>query len=240
MRLLALNPNTSAEVTGAFVAEAMRIAPPGVTIEGVNGGFGARIVTTEAENLIAGHAALELAAVHALGCDGVILAISFDTALRALSELLPVPVTGLTEAALAAAGEAPVGVVIFGASSWPLYRRLLEGYGHAPVAWEVIEFATRAEYLNAEARDDAVLAAVDRLAKAGAGAAVILGAAVVGMAARLAPRASIPVSDGAAAVALSVARVTGGAPLPSRPVPIAETIGLSPALTRLIAGDLPA
>ncbi|MGR3369550.1 MAG: aspartate/glutamate racemase family protein [Sagittula sp.] len=239
MRLLALNPNTSAEVTEAFVAEALRIAPPGVSVEGVTGGFGARIVTTEAENLIAAHAALELAARHAEGVDGMILAISFDTALRALSELLPVPVTGLTEAALAAAGDAPVGVVIFGASSLPLYQHLLDGYGYAPVAWEVIEFATRAEYLIAEARDEAVLAAVERLAEAGAGAAVILGAAIVGMAARLAPRVAIPVSDGAAAVALSVERVAKGAALPTRPTPIAETIGLSPALTRLIAGDVP-
>lgn len=237
MRLLAINPNTSVEVTQAFVAEARRIAPAGVEIEGVTGRFGARIVTTEAENLIAAHAALELAAEHGAGVDGVILAISFDTGLRALSELLPVPVVGLTEAALAQAGDGPVGVVIFGASSRPLYARLLAGYGCAPIAWEVIEFASREAYLDARAREDAVLATVARLAEAGAGAAVILGAAITGMASRLAPRAPIPVSDGAAALALCCDRVASAAPLPDRPVPIAETIGLSPALTALIAGD---
>ncbi|WP_353475210.1 aspartate/glutamate racemase family protein [Salipiger sp. H15] len=239
MRLLALNPNTSPEVTAAFVAEARRIAPEGTLIDGVTGGFGARIVTTEAENLIAAHAALELAAQHAGGVDGVILAISFDTALRALSELLPVPVVGLTEAALAATGGVPFGVVIFGASSQPLYARLLEGYGYSPAGWEVIEFASREDYLDAERRDGAVLGAIDKLAQAGAQAVVILGAAIVGMAARLAPRAAVPVSDGAAALALCRDRIAGGAAQPARPVPIAESIGLSPALAALLAGTQP-
>lgn len=236
MRLLAINPNTSEEVTQAFLAEARRIAPEGVTIDGATGTFGARIVTTEAEDLIAAHSALDLAAEHGAGVDGVILAISFDTALCALSELLPVPVVGLTQAALSAAGTKPVGVVVFGASSQPHYARLLSGYGCEPVAWEVIEFASREDYLNAEGRDTAVLDAIARLDKAGAGAVVILGAAIVGMAARLAPRSQIPVSDGAAAVALCCERIRSGASLPTRPEPIADSIGLSPALTALIGG----
>lgn len=235
MRLLAVNPNTSAEVTEAFVKEVRRHAPEGVSIEGVTGAFGARIVTTEAENIVAAHASLELAAAHWEGVDGVILAISFDSGLLALSELLPVPVVGLTEAALEKAGPGRVGAVIFGASSLPLYERLLAGYGREPVAWEVIDFASRAEYLNAGARDDVVLSAIARLAEAGATSAVILGAAIVGMAARLAPRATIPVSDGAAAMDLCRARITDGVPLPAKPIPIAESTGVSPALAALIS-----
>jgi len=238
MRLLALNPNTSAEVTEAFVAELRRIAPAGVEIEGVTGAFGAPIVTTEAENLVAAHAALELAATHATGFDGVILAISFDTARRALAELLPVPVVGITEAALgtlAAQGQPPIGAVIFGASSQPLYQRLLAEYGCDPVGWEVIEFASQADYLNANARDAAVLDAVMRLADAGAGAVVLLGAAIVGMAARLSPRAPVPLQDGAAALDLCRARIASGARLPPKPDVISESLGLSPALSALIS-----
>lgn len=235
MRLLAINPNTSTEVTDAVVAELRRNAPSDVQIEGVTGTFGASIVTTEAENLIAAHAALDLAAKHAVGFDAVILAISFDTAHRALSELLPVPVVGITEAALAGLKPETVGVVIFGASSQPLYQRLLAGYGCEPVAWEVIEFASQADYLNAKARDLSVLAAVQRLAEAGAGSVVILGAAVVGMAERLSSRAVVPIRDGAASLGVCLARIAEGAPLPPKPVPIAESHGISPALAALIA-----
>ncbi|MFK7837558.1 MAG: aspartate/glutamate racemase family protein [Sulfitobacter sp.] len=238
-RLLVLNPNTSPEVTQAFVAEARRVAPPDVQIEGVTGAFGARIVTSEAENVIAAHAALHLAAEHAGDVDGVILAISFDTGLRALSQLLPVPVVGVTEAAIAQAGRGPLGVVCFGASSQPLYARLLTGYGVEPVAWEIVEIASRAAYLDAEAQDAAVADAIARLAQKGAKASILLGTVVAGMAARLNPRAVIPISDAAAAVHLCLARVEAGAPLPTQPVPVSGTIGLSPALANLIAGKTP-
>ncbi|MEH6836316.1 MULTISPECIES: aspartate/glutamate racemase family protein [Falsihalocynthiibacter] len=239
MRLLVVNPNTSEEVTQAYVAKARRIAPAGVEIQGVTGRFGARIVTTEAENLIAAHSALALIAEHARGFDGVILAISFDTAKLAASELLPMPVVGITEAALteASADGRAFGAIIFGASSRPLYSRLIAGYGISPLAWDCVEFDSAADYFNASRRDDVIFAAVDRLARAGAEAVVILGAAVVGVADRLAPRATIPLFDGAVAVALCVSRVDGGEAGPPRPVPVGETLGLSAPLTNLIAGN---
>src|SRR4051794_8850066 len=99
-RLLVVNPNTSAEVTARFVAEARAVAPPGTVIEGVTGSFGAAIVTTHAENAIAGHAMLDLLAHHAAGHDAVILAISFDTALAAAGDVLDIPVVGITRSAL--------------------------------------------------------------------------------------------------------------------------------------------
>ncbi|MFK7880856.1 aspartate/glutamate racemase family protein [Roseobacter sp.] len=235
-RLLAINPNTSPEVTATFVSEARRIVPTSVTVDGVTGTFGARIVTSEAENIIAAHAALQLAAEHAGGVDGVILAISFDTGLRALSELLPVPVVGVTEAALLHAGDAPLGAICFGATSQPLYSRLLYGYGRTPVAWEVVEFASRADYLDAKARDTSVLDAIARLAEAGAERALLLGTAVVGMAGRLFPQAAIPVSDGAAAVRLCLERIETFDEPPPRKKPVAETVGLPPSLAALIAG----
>lgn len=235
-RILAINPNTSPEVTAAFVAEARRIAPGGVVVEGVTGGFGARIVTREAENVIAAHAALQLAADHANGVGAVILAISFDSGLRALRDLLPVPVVGVTESALVQAGDAPLGVVSFGASSTPLYTQLLADYGHKPVAWDVVEFKTREDYLNAPSKDAMVLEAITRLAASGAETAVLLGTVVAGMAARLQPYAAIPVSDGAAAVSYCLTRIATHKKPAQPSAPTAGTIGLSATLTALIAG----
>src|SRR6478735_3823964 len=103
IRLLAINPNTSVTVTARFLTEARRSLPNTATLDGATGRFGAGIVSSLAENVIAAHAALELLARHGGGYDAVILAISFDTALEAARDLMPVPVIGMTEAAIIAA-----------------------------------------------------------------------------------------------------------------------------------------
>ena len=236
-RVLVVNPNTSPEVTEAYLAAARAVAPPGVTLTGVTGRFGARIVSTEAENIVAGHSALELVADHAEGQDAVILAISFDTALDAIRPLLPVPVVGITGAALraAAAGGRRVGVVFFGEVSRGLYAKVLERNGIVPQGMEAVAVSGAADYLSPEAKDAAVLDACRRLTAQGAEAIVILGAAIVGMAARLAPHLPVPVHDGIEAVH---ACLSGQAAPPPPHRPLAESTGVSPALARLLQGDL--
>ncbi len=239
-RLLVVNPNTSTEVTEAYVAAARAVAPEGVTLTGVTGRFGARIVSTEAENVIAGHSALDLVAEHAAGHDAVILAISFDTALSALQSVLPMPVRGITGAALqsaAAAGGGRVGVVFFGEVSRALYHSVISGYGVAPSGMAAVEIGSVSDYLLPEAKDAAVLEACARLKRDGAEAIVICGAAIVGMAARLAPRFGLPLFDGIDALHACLAdlaepRADSAAP----PAPIATCVGLSPALTALLRG----
>ena len=237
LRLLAINPNTSAAVTEAFVSAARQQATAGVEIDGVTGRFGARIVSTEAENVIAGHSALDLAASHAPGYDAVILAISFDTALRALREVLSVPVIGITEAALAAAGERPIGVVLFGAVSQPLYERLIAGYGVTPVGFEAVEIASAEDYLSPAAKDRAVAEACRRLVARGAAAVVICGAAIVGMAARIARDVPVPVFDGLEAVALALEAVQARDDPHPPQRPVGASTGLSPPLAALLAGS---
>jgi len=237
-RILVVNPNTSPEVTAAYMATARAVVPQGVILTGATGRFGARIVSTPAENVVAGHSALDLVAEHAEGQDSVILAISFDTALDALRSVLSIPVVGISEAALRAATAPgwPVGVVFFGEVSRGLYEQVLARNGIVPVGMEAVEVAGAADYLSPEEKDAAVLDACLRLQGQGAGAIVILGAAIVGMAARLAPKLSLPVHDGIEAVhaclsgRMPAARGHGHRPL-------GENVGLSPALGRLLRGD---
>lgn len=238
LRILAVNPNTSAEVTDAFVHEVRRIAPQGVIIEGVTGQLGARIVSTEAENTVAGYAMLDLIARHTEGYDGVILAISFDTALQSAQEVLPVPVVGITEAALAAAGlqTHAIGVVIFGEICLPMYQRVIEGYGVHPSSYEIVGIGSAAAYLSPQALDQSVAAACERLVEAGANAVVICGTVVVGMAARLQAQVGVPLFDGASALKLCLDRIRAGETGPARPSPLAETTGLSRELTELLRG----
>lgn len=102
MRLLLLNPNTSPFITEQVASQARRCARGGTEIVAATGGFGARVITTRTEQAIAEHATLDALAHHADGCDAVVLAVSYDTALLAAREMLAIPVVGITEAALQA------------------------------------------------------------------------------------------------------------------------------------------
>lgn len=242
-RILVVNPNTSDEVTQAYLAAAREVAPQGVAFDGVTGSFGARIVSMEAENIIAGHSALDLVAAHAAGHDAVILAISFDTALPALRELLDIPVIGITKAAVdaAAAGGRKVGVVFFGEISRKLYSDLMRRYGVEPVGLTAVKIASAADYLAPEEKDRLVEDACNELAAQGAQTMVICGAAIVGMAARLQERVGLPLYDGVQAVATCLEALDAAktAPRP-RLAPVGEAVGLSADLNALLQNGVAA
>lgn len=239
-RLLVVNPNTTPAVTQRFVAEARALAGDSAQVEGVTGRFGAAIVSTPGEDVVAAHSALDLMAEHGAGADAVILAISFDSGLAAAREVMPLPVVGITEAALRAAQPVgPVGVVIFGEVSRGLYARVIAGHGIPVTAIEAVEIGSAADYLDEGARDVAVLAAVARLAAGGARAAVICGAVVVGIARRLAPRAALPLFDGGSAVAAALAAASARPALRQAPRPLSGSTGLPPRLAALLAGTWP-
>ena len=131
MRILVLNANTTDFVTQTAATEARRVASPGTEIVTATADFGAAIVATRSEHAIAEHAAVVLAARHAPDCDAVVIAVSYDTGLKALREMLNVPVVGMTEAALLSACMlgGPIGLISFGKRVWPIYRELIDGYG---------------------------------------------------------------------------------------------------------------
>src|SRR3954447_26893164 len=133
MRILVLNANTTDFVTQTAAAEARRVASPGTEIVAVTADFGAAIVATRAEHAVAQHAAAVLAARHASGCDAWVIAVSYNTGLKAFPEMLAIPVVGMTEAALLPACMlgGPIGLISFGRRVWPLYRELIDGYGLA-------------------------------------------------------------------------------------------------------------
>src|SRR5262245_46291077 len=97
MRLLFLNPNTSAELTDLGVALASRVARPETEIVPATGQFGARYIGTRATAAIAAHAALDAFARCQPAPDVVLLACFGDPGLLALRELAPVPVVGMAE-----------------------------------------------------------------------------------------------------------------------------------------------
>lgn len=104
IRLLLINPNTSAATTAAMVTIARETAPEGVRISGVTVAFGAPLITDEAGLATAADAVTALAAaLDPRDWDGAIVAAFGDSGLAALRGLLPIPVTGIGEAGMAEA-----------------------------------------------------------------------------------------------------------------------------------------
>jgi len=247
MRLLVINANTSQTVTDIVAAAARAAAEPGTEIVAVTGRFGARVIGTRTENAIAAHAALELAAEHHAGCDAVLIGVSLDTALDAMRELLPIPVVGMTEAAVIAAGRVAgrFGVIAFGQRTLPMYRDLIAGYSvnAERAAIRAIDVRPLDAYSDPQRVAGAVLAAARGLiADDGAEAIVLAGAAMAGMQTGLQPQLPVPVLDGiACGVALAAMLVHLRLPKPAAgsfaAPPPKETVGLAPALAQLLRPD---
>jgi allantoin racemase len=242
-RILIVNPNTTASVTARVLAEAQLWARPGTELTALTGETGASIVSTPAEELVAARAALEMLAQHHAGYDAAILAISFDSGLVASRAVLPIPVIGLTQAALhtAALVGRRIGMVGFGASARGLYRDLIERYGltgHV-LALDIIDLGSVASYLDETSLDAPLIETARRqVTELGVEVVVVAGAAVCGIGQRVAPAVGVPVLDGAGpAVALAEALAQLRLHAAAGPPALATTTasGLSPALTTLLS-----
>jgi allantoin racemase len=243
MKLLLVNGNTTQAITDRVVAEATRCAAPGTTITGVTARFGVSIVSTEAENEIAGHAVLDTLAVHVGDHDAAILAISFDTALLGAQQIVAIPVIGMTEASLLTAcllGRR-FGLISFGQSSRSMYLDLVQraGLWQRMAGLETIDLANSSSYLHEGGQDAAVIEASGRLIAAGADTIVVAGAAVAGIAHRLRARLSAPLLDGIACavgqaetlVRLGLSQRAAIAPLAG----VSAAIGINPALSQRLS-----
>lgn len=247
MRILVMNANTTAFVTETAAAEARRVASAGTDIVTATAEFGAAIIGTRTEAAIAEHAAVVLAARHAPACDAVVIAVSYDTGLKPLREMLAVPVVGMTEAALYTACMlgGRIGLISFGKRAWPMYRELIDSYGvDGRIAGSRVSDNTTAyapgDYTALDA--ELVATAHDLIEKDGAETIVVLGAVMAGASRRIESRVPVPVIDGMrAAVPLAESLVRIGARKPttgSYAAPAGrKTSGLDPALAAMMSKD---
>lgn len=239
MRILLINANTSAPITDRLVAMGDAIAPAGVRFHGATARFGARYIASRAASAIAAHAALDAYAEHGAGMDAVLLGCFGDPGLDALREIAPVPVVGLAEAAAAAALRlAPRFAVVTGGAAWgPMLAEFFAARGLGEALAGVRTLAPSGGEI---ARDpEAALAPLAEACRAaaeedGAGAVILGGAGLAGLAPRLADRLRVPLVCSVEAGLRAAIAALGGAraaPAPRRPV---ETVGLSPALAQLL------
>ncbi len=203
MKLLLLNGNTDAAMTGRLVAAARRMYPLHELV-GATARFGERYIASRRAAAVAAHAVVdgierEVGERNAHGYDAVVIACFGDPGLEAAREICPVPVLGLADASLVAARRiAPRIALLTGGAPWvPMLREfaLLRGLGPEEVriaaisltGGEIARDPEGALPILAEAACDAVAD--------GRGALVLGGAGLVGLAPRLRKAVGVPVLD---------------------------------------------
>lgn len=243
MRLLVANANTTEAITQICAEAARAAAAPGTEIIPATPRFGPEVISTRAENIIAGHALLALLAEYAGQVDAVLLAVSHDTALEAARQLMPVPVVGMTEAACftACLVGGRFGLVTFGGVE--TYRERIAQHGLAGRLASLIGVdATPQESV----RDPAgvqrkVMDGIARAVAEGAESVILGGAALAGYAARMQEDAAVPLLDGMACgvklaemlVALKLPKPVSGSFAAPRG---RNSIGLSAQLAAMLKG----
>lgn len=241
MRILVVNGNTTQAITDLAVGEARRAATSGTEVVGVTARFGAAFVSNAAQEAVAAHAVLDALARSYRGADAAILAISLDSGLSAARCLLPIPVVGMTEAALFTAcmlGDR-FGMIVLGRDAPPLYAQILERYG---VGSRLAECRSIERSLLGQ--DDALAERIAHEARTLAadcdiGAVVVCGAVFTGMARRVQPLVPVPLLDGiACGVRQAESLVRAKFPLPFRSAagPEPGMTGISPELAALFEG----
>jgi Asp/Glu/hydantoin racemase len=241
MRILLINPNTTADVTTIVASHAQRVAGEGITFVPVTGRFGARYIATRAAAAIAGHAALDAMAAHAQDCDAVYLACFGDPGLLALRELSSVPVVGMAEAAChaACAQGRRFGIVTGGALWRPMLTEFVTLIGLADRLSGVRTIAPTGRQIaqDPDAALAALAAACEACAREDKADVVILGgAALAGLAERIQSMVSVPLICSVEAGTKTVIAAARGSAIIGVPPRVAtESVGLSTALAMLLA-----
>lgn len=218
MRLLLVNPNTNAATTALMVGIAQGAAPPGVTIEGATAAAGAPLILDAAMLATAGQAVQALIAQTDLTpFAGVIIAAFGDPGLAAVRALTPLPVTGIAEAAMAAAAAHGRFAI---ATTTPLLaeaigaRAAAYGHGDAFAGTWLTEGDAGALMAEPGRLEAALEAAIRRaMAEAAPDAVIIGGGPLAAAAAALRPRLAVPIIEPVpAAVGLALRRAAGMPP----------------------------
>ena len=216
MKILMINPNTSAHVTQRMLEQAERVVGDQATIHAYTAQTGPAIISSRSENAIALAEMLRLAATHQAGHDVLVLGVSIDTGLMALREMLDIPVVGMAESALLTASMlgGKIGCLTLGASMVPVYEELTHSYGlsRRVSKWRAIEMPSAFRVTDADpVVAQALIEACEQLVhQDGSDVIVLCGAVLAGYASQVSEAVGVPVVDpiqAAALQAITVARM---------------------------------
>lgn len=205
MRLLIINPNTSEGVTARIRAAAEAAAQPTDRFITCSAAFGPELIVTRADAEQAARGVVETVRAHEGPLDGVILGSFGDTGAAEVRAMRPrLPVIGIAGAAFAVvrALEAPFGIVTFGAELVPGLRAKVHETGVEPQLLDIAHASSQpiGDPGTVQTRFfDDILALCADMETRGAGAIVLGGGPLAGMAQTLAPHCALPLIDGTSA-----------------------------------------
>jgi allantoin racemase len=200
MRLLLVNPNTSAAMTEGIATAARSVAAPGTTVLACQPDFGPRSIEGHFEEAIAAAGVADLVA-RAPAHDAVVIACFGDPGLDAAREATRAPVLGIAEAAFHAAAMLATGfsVVTTMVRTCVIAERLVQRYGFEHQCRGV--HGTDIPVLDLEHGGEPLLAQIEAaareaLARDRSGAIVLGCAGMAALCGSLQQRLGVPVIDG--------------------------------------------
>ncbi|MTV12519.1 MULTISPECIES: aspartate/glutamate racemase family protein [Bradyrhizobium] len=204
MKILLLNPNTTADVTDLLHAAGSKAASAGTELVPVTAARGVPYIATRAEAQIGGAIALEMLAEAGPGVDAAVIAAFGDPGLFGARELFAFPVVGLAEAAMLTAcmlGRR-FAIVTFAGALAPWYEECVAMHGLSARCAGIRtldgSFQSISE-VQAE-KEELLVALANRAVERDSADVVILsGAPLAGLAAKVRDRIPVPVVDPVAA-----------------------------------------
>ncbi|MBZ5740065.1 aspartate/glutamate racemase family protein [Nocardioides mangrovi] len=212
MRILVVNPNTTASMTALIGECARAVAGPGVTVDAVQPGSGPESIESHYDEAMAVPGVLdEIAAGELAAYDGYVIACFGDPGLLAARELAAGPVVGIAEAAMRTAAYLGRGFSVVTTLSrtightWDIARQ----YGVADLCAGV--HACEIPVVELETDPEAyatVLGACRGALERDASDSIVLGCAgMADLCARLSHELGVPVVDGVVAATLEVEKL---------------------------------
>ncbi|MEI7443822.1 MAG: aspartate/glutamate racemase family protein [Burkholderiales bacterium] len=241
--LLLINPNTSASVTELMTGVMRPMLGDAVDLVPVTARFGASYIASETAYAIAGHAVLDAWASFVDGggrCDAICIGCFGDPGVAALRELAGVPVMGLAEAALLEAAARGAHAIVTGGATWKVMLERFAAANGLQAGLQGIHVVEKSgvELMNQPDGGAAeILGALQAAIAPGTAALVIGGAALGGIAQRVAPQVPVAVIDSVQAGARwAIATLRDGARMPVSRDAGVRWSGVSGELSRRLAG----
>jgi allantoin racemase len=204
VKILLLNPNTSAGVTDLLFAAGERAATPGTELVPCTASRGVPYIATRAEAQIGGAIALEMLAEAHQEVDAAILAAFGDPGLLGARELFDIPVVGMAEAAMLTAcmlGRR-FAIVTFATALGPWYQDCVAMHGLESrcAGVRALDGAFRSISDVQEEKESLLVELANRaVAEDEADVVILSGAPLAGLADKVKDRIPVPVVDPIAA-----------------------------------------
>jgi allantoin racemase len=200
MKVLLLNPNTSADVTQLMLGVGQGAAAPGTVLIPCTASRGVPYIATRTEAQIGGAIVLEMLAEHHHEVDAAIIAAFGDPGLFAARETFDIPVVGMAEAAMLTACMAGrrFAIVTFAPALGPWYEECVRAHGllERCAGIRMLDDPFRAiSEVGTEKEDLLVELAKRSITEDDADVLIFAGAPLSGLADRVADRIPVPVID---------------------------------------------